>query len=100
MRDYDPTTGRYLEPDPLGLVDGASVYGYARQNPGRWVDPRGESALGLVSGTAGADLLKPDKSDLVIPPFLTGCIRRIHAAIFSFWAGVMPPMPMFGRSLL
>jgi len=38
--------------------------------------------------------------DLVIPPFLTGCIRRIHAAIFSFWAGVMPPRPMFGRSLL
>jgi hypothetical protein len=36
----------------------------------------------------------------VIPPFLTGCIRRIYAAIFSFCAGVMPPMPMFGRSLL
>jgi RHS repeat-associated protein len=42
MRDYDPTTGRYIEADPLGLVDGPSVYGYARQNPGRWVDPRGE----------------------------------------------------------
>jgi len=36
----------------------------------------------------------------VIPPFLMGCIRRTHAAFFSFWAGVMPPMPMFGRSLL
>ncbi|MBN8631584.1 MAG: RHS repeat-associated core domain-containing protein [Rhodobacterales bacterium] len=23
MRDYDPTTGRYLQADPLGLVDGA-----------------------------------------------------------------------------
>lgn len=44
MRDYDPTTGRYLQADPLGLVDGASVYGYVLQNPGRWVDPRGESA--------------------------------------------------------
>lgn len=31
MRDYDPTLGRYVEPDPLGLVDGASVYGYVRQ---------------------------------------------------------------------
>ena len=39
-------------------------------------------------------------SGMVIPPFLAGRIRRIHAAIFSFWAGVMPPMPMFGRSLL
>ena len=36
----------------------------------------------------------------VIPRFLTGCICRTYAAIFSFWAGVTPPMPMFGRSLL
>ncbi|WP_223426110.1 phage integrase SAM-like domain-containing protein [Tateyamaria pelophila] len=36
----------------------------------------------------------------VIPPFLMGCIRRTYAAIFSFWAGVMPPMPMLGRSVL
>ena len=42
MRDYDPTTGRYMQADPLGLVDGASVYGYALQNPGRYTDPRGE----------------------------------------------------------
>lgn len=40
------------------------------------------------------------EGQLVIPPFLAGCIRRIHTAIFSFCAGVMPPMPMFGRSLL
>ena len=45
MRDYDPTTGRYIQADPLGLVDGASVYGYARQNPGRYVDLRGEKVV-------------------------------------------------------
>ena len=33
MRDYDATLGRYIQPDPLGLVDGASVYGYALQHP-------------------------------------------------------------------
>jgi hypothetical protein len=36
----------------------------------------------------------------VIPPFLVGCDRRSYAAIFSFMAGVIPPMPMLGRSLL
>lgn len=46
MRDYDPTMGRYVEADPLGLVDGASVYGYAKQNPGRWVDPSGRQSSG------------------------------------------------------
>ena len=42
MRNYDPTTGRYLQADPLGLVDGPSIYGYALQNPGRYTDFRGE----------------------------------------------------------
>jgi RHS repeat-associated protein len=51
MRDYDPTTGRYIQADPLGLVDGASVYGYALQNPGRYVDPRGER--GVPGGVMG-----------------------------------------------
>jgi hypothetical protein len=42
----------------------------------------------------------------VIPPRIRGVWRRTHAAIciaicrFSFWAGVMPPRPMLGRSLL
>ena len=36
----------------------------------------------------------------VIPPFLMGSSRRIQAAVFSFMAGVMPPIPMLGRSLL
>ncbi|MDO6591948.1 hypothetical protein DS901_02640 [Loktanella sp. D2R18] len=44
MRDYDPTTGRYIQADPLGLVDGASVYGYALQNPGRYTDPTGKQS--------------------------------------------------------
>ena len=56
MRDYDPTLGRYLQADPLGLVDGASVYGYALQNPGRYVDPRGERGIlgGLIGGGSNA----------------------------------------------
>ena len=45
-RDYDPTLGRYLQADPLGLVDGPSVYGYALQNPGRYVDPWGLELAG------------------------------------------------------
>ncbi|TQV65808.1 RHS repeat-associated core domain-containing protein [Aliiroseovarius halocynthiae] len=52
MRDYDPTTGRYIQADPLGLVDGASVYNYALQNPGRYVDPRGLS-VGIVTPREG-----------------------------------------------
>jgi hypothetical protein len=31
-----------MQADPLGLVDGASVYGYAAQNPMRYTDPTGQ----------------------------------------------------------
>ena len=36
----------------------------------------------------------------VIFPFLVALQSRAYAACFNFMAGVMPPMPMFGRSLL
>jgi RHS repeat-associated protein len=45
MRDDDPTTGRYIQPDPLGLIEGSSVYGYAWQKPGRWIGPTGEQTV-------------------------------------------------------
>jgi RHS repeat-associated protein len=40
-RQYDPTIGRYTQPDPLGFVDGPSVYGYAGGKPTAGVDPDG-----------------------------------------------------------
>ena len=55
-RTYDPTLGRYLEPDPLGLVDGPSVYGYARQSPMRYIDPTGECLPGLVAGAIAGSI--------------------------------------------
>lgn len=40
-RDYDPTTGRYIQADPIGLAGGASPYSYAMNNPLRYTDPAG-----------------------------------------------------------
>ncbi len=66
---------------------------------------------GLVPFCVVANVDLPGKSGgtrgrLVIPPKMQGFWCRAHAAIccficrFSFWAGVMPPKPMLGRSLL
>ncbi|WP_240616584.1 RHS repeat domain-containing protein [Marinobacter fuscus] len=40
FRDYDPATGRYLTPDPLGLKGGLNAYRYTK-NPLDFVDPLG-----------------------------------------------------------
>ncbi|WSZ48870.1 DUF6531 domain-containing protein [[Kitasatospora] papulosa] len=39
-RHYDPESGRYLSPDPLGLVPAPNAATYV-DNPTRWVDPLG-----------------------------------------------------------
>jgi RHS repeat-associated protein len=40
-RHYDPSIGRYTTADPLGFVDGPSVYAYAGNRPQSAVDPSG-----------------------------------------------------------
>lgn len=40
-RDYDSSTGRYIQSDTIGLIGGINTYGYAGQNPYKYVDPDG-----------------------------------------------------------
>jgi len=41
FRYYNPQTGRYITPDPIGLEGGINLFAYVRGNPLRWVDPFG-----------------------------------------------------------
>jgi RHS repeat-associated protein len=41
FRDYDPSIGRYIQSDPIGLVAGTATYGYVSSQPLAYVDPRG-----------------------------------------------------------
>jgi RHS repeat-associated protein len=64
-RSYDPTLGRYTQPDPLGFVDGPSVYAYAGGLPQQAVHPDGRNiGSGVAIGTvilARYCLKNPDK---------------------------------------
>ena len=55
FRDYDPSTGRYVERDPAGRWGDPNQYSYAYADPIRRFD-----TLGLVCGSKYSDWIVPD----------------------------------------
>jgi RHS repeat-associated protein len=51
-RDYDPLTGRYIQPEPLGLAGDINAYRYARNNSLAYVDRTGEAPEIQVPGSS------------------------------------------------
>jgi RHS repeat-associated protein len=53
-RYYEPIAGRFLSPDPVGVDTRTGQhydrYGYARDNPYRYVDPDGRSGVAALGG--------------------------------------------------
>lgn len=53
FRYYDPSTGRYITSDPIGLAGGLNTYSYALNNPLYWIDPDGLNAAVGVGVSVG-----------------------------------------------
>ena len=54
-RYYNPSTGRFLQRDPIGIRSGTNVYAYVLANPTSLIDPNGLDIAGAVEdGAIGA----------------------------------------------
>ena len=67
LRDFDPISGRYLQPDPVGLAGGVNRYAYADGDPINRIDPRGTYAFFL------------DPAVRVLAPLLIGAAATLIA---------------------
>jgi RHS repeat-associated protein len=52
-RDFDPSTGRYVESDPIGLRAGPNTYAYVGANPLSRQDRDGRLAVGVGAAVIG-----------------------------------------------
>ncbi|MES3026210.1 MAG: RHS repeat-associated core domain-containing protein [Pseudomonadota bacterium] len=62
FRDYDPSTGRYVKSDPIGISAGPNTYVYVKANPLTLYDPLGLADISTIycNGATG------EKGDYII----------------------------------
>ncbi|WP_343212453.1 RHS repeat-associated core domain-containing protein [Arenimonas sp.] len=102
FRDYEPSTGRYVQSDPIGLAGGVSTFGYVAGSPLTNIDPLGLLRVEVYPYTMGGNGLEAryqlefDPISVKDIPGLGGKARRIGNALE---AGVNWTKPSHGGPL-
>ena len=90
FRDYQPSNGRYVQSDPVGLTAGPSTFGYVASRPMKLIDP-----FGLKYGCPGEQVpifLDPNGDgsghmtcvpDPGMPPQIPACAEGYYAKPIS-----------------
>lgn len=80
-RYYDPESGRYLTPDPIGLRGGINGYAYVDGNPLKYIDPSG-LILFAFDGTGNGRNPEPGSSLTNVAKFLSAYNEEINGRAF------------------
>jgi RHS repeat-associated protein len=91
-RQYDPALGRYTQPDPLGFVDGPSLYAYVQGIPQSKVDRDGRQTAppALDPFVPNVDPNSPKCFSTCRTHYLLRCVPLTSApfcAACSAWGG-------------
>lgn len=87
FRDFDPTLGRYIESDPIGLMGGVNTYGYVGSSPLVRVDPNGLQALPMPPPPPPPGVNSPGRIPLGGEPGMPA------SSASSSWAWITKPSP-------
>ena len=79
-RVYDARLGRFLQPDPMGFVDGLNVYAFARNAPGTFIDLLGFKSIELDWGSVAWNATKTVAGGVVI---VGGAAALVGAGVVS-----------------
>jgi uncharacterized protein RhaS with RHS repeats len=116
-RYYDPATGQFTQPDPIGLAGGLNSYGFAAGDPVTYSDPYGLCPKKAAEGSFCLDLFiqshakafplaadgrgfDPDatpsqsRAQIVVDPSLGRAISTISSTCLAGKIGCRAPRPM------
>jgi RHS repeat-associated protein len=116
-RYYDPTTSRYLTPDPIGMAGGINFFTYVQSNPVNWYDSQGLYAIPLIEkliefgaplligaiwyAITGNDIKIPDcgnEEDPRCPEIRRKILKHIEGMIEKYGEMLDDPLELFHRA--